>query len=70
MSSAATNLQRLGKMEQRVLQPLEGDNLQHFVQDTTPLNPLQHRRNRAVAALVEFHKDAATLHAIYWDGRA
>ncbi|XP_045129291.1 uncharacterized protein LOC123515009 [Portunus trituberculatus] len=53
MSSAATHLQRLERVERRVLRLLEDDNLQPPTQ-AAPLDPLEHRRD--VAALVVFHK--------------
>ena len=55
MSSAATHLRLLDKVERRVQRLLEDDHHQPPPpQHTTPLDPLEHRRD--VAALVVFHK--------------
>lgn len=53
MSSAATHLQRMGKVERRVLRLLS-DNLQPYLQCMTPLDILEHYG--VVAALVVLHK--------------
>ncbi len=54
MSSAPTHLRRLDKVERRVLRLVENNNLQPPLLDTTPLDPLEHRRD--VAALTVLHK--------------
>ena len=54
MSSAATHLRRLDKLERRVLRLIEGNDTPPPIQETTPLDTLEHRRD--VAALVVFHK--------------
>lgn len=54
MSSAATHLQKLDKVERRVLRLLDHDHSQRSPQLMTPLNTLEHSWD--VAALVVFFK--------------